>query len=277
MLSIRNNIGSLTAQKNLFSTQIALDNSISKLSSGYRISKASDDPAANAIATHMNAEVLSYAQATRNAQDGLGLISAAEGAMGEIASMITRMREIAMQAASNGVSNTERTSMQGEVAQLIVEIDRLNTAATEYNGYAVFDNGNGATDATFQVGIRNTAANDRFTVTSQDADATALGINAATVATVTDAQAALTTIDTALQSISTFRATNATQGARLDHIIASLQATTVAVTASYSRVKDVDVAEESARLTRAQIMMQAGVSVLAQANQIPLATLKLLG
>ncbi len=270
MLSIRNNISSLQAQKNMFSTQISLDTSIAKLSSGYRISKAQDDAAGSAIATQLGSEVASYAQATRNAQNGLNLVNVAEGAMGEIASMISRMREIAMESASDGVSDTERGSMQLEVDNLNSEIDRLATV-TEFNGFAVFGG-----NSTFQVGIRNTA-NDQFSITGQSVDSGALGSDVVDVSTLGNAQGALDDIDAALDLISQARADNGATGARLEHIIASLQTSTVAATDAFSSMKDVDVAEESSKLTRSQIMMQAGVSVLAQANQLPMATLKLLG
>lgn len=272
-MSIRSNIASLTSQRNLYATQNALDSSLSKLSSGYRITKAGDDAAGLGVAANINAQAVSYAQAIKNTQDGLWLVQTAEGAMNEIESMVTRMRELAMQSASAGISNTERVYVQNENDSLVIEIDRIANS-TEYNGVNILDGV--ATALTYQVGIRNVAANDQIVVTTSDVTTATLGVNALVVTDAVNAAAALSTLDTALNTLSLARASMGAFGTRLQHAIATTQTTYVNTEEAHSRIKDVDVAEESSRLTRSQILLQAGVSTLAQANQIPQIALKLL-
>ncbi len=270
-MSIRTNVSSLNAQRNLFSTQMSLDSSLSKLSSGYRIAKAGDDAAGNGVAANLNAHIVSYAQAIKNAQDGLALVQTAESGMSEIESMVTRLRELAMQAASDGVSNTERAYINTEATGINTEITRIANA-TEYNGNNVLL----GTTRTFQIGIR-ASANDQLNVVTSSTTAATLGTNGISLTTQANAVTALGLADAALNTLSSNRATVAVNGESLNHAIATLQSTYTNVSEAYSRIKDVDVAEESSRLTRNQILLQAGVSTLAQANQIPQLALKLLG
>ncbi|MEW6433356.1 MAG: flagellin [Myxococcota bacterium] len=273
-MSIRTNVSSLNAQRNLYQTQMQLDSSLSKLSSGYRITKAGDDAAGLGISVNLEAQIRSYNQAVRNANDGISLIQTAEAAMNEQSNILSRLRELAMQSASDGIGNTERGYIQSEVAEQVAEIERV-AQATEFNGQKLLDGS--ATTLEFQVGIRNVAANDRITVTTVDATTTTLGVDTIDLSTKTGAQTALSTIDTALQTLSTARATLGAAGNRFNSAVASIQASSESLSAANSRIRDVDVAEETSRMARSQVLMQAGVSVLAQANQMPQIALKLLG
>jgi len=272
-MSIKTNISSLDAQKNLMGTELDLSSSLAKLSSGYRITKAQDDAAGLAISVNLGAQIRSYGQAIRNANDALNVIQTAEASLNESQNILTRLRELASQSASSGVSNTERGYIQNEVTALTSEIDRIANS-TEYNGVSLI---NAATALTSQVGIRNVAANDQIVVTTASATASALGVNGLSLATLTSAEGALATIDSAMQSISSARATLGAQANRMETVINAATQASVSLSAAQSRIQDVDVAQETSNLSRAQILMQAGVSVLAQANQIPQVALKLLG
>ena len=274
---IRTNVASLNAQRNLFQTQNQVDSSLSRLSSGFRITKAGDDAAGLGISVNLEAQIRSYNQAARNAQDGVSVVQTAEGALNEVSNILTRMRELAMQSASAGVSNTERTYIQKESDALKTEINRI-ADATEYNGNALL-NTTGKV-LVFQIGIRNIAGNDRISVTTVDVNLSSLGaagvFSNLSLSTQTTAQLALSSIDIALQMVSQARASLGATGNRLTSVISQIQTASENLSAGNSRIRDVDVAEESSRLSRAQILMQAGVSVLAQANQVPQLALKLL-
>ena len=272
--SIRTNVGSLNAQRNLFNSSSMLNDSFSRLSSGFRITKAGDDAAGLGISVNLSAQVQSFNQANRNAQDAQSLIQTAEGSLNQTTELLTRMRELAMQSASSGVGNTERGYIQTENTALITEISRIANAA-EYNGQALLNSA--ATSLTFQVGIRNVAANDQISVSTVDATAATLGVSTLDFSTQAGAQGALATIDTALQTISSSRATFGASGNRLSSVIQTIQTSAESLSAANSRIRDVDVAEETSKMARTQVMMQAGVSVLAQANQAPQIALKLLG
>jgi flagellin len=272
-MSIKTNVASLEAQKNLMASETSLNSSLAKLSSGFRITKAQDDAAGLAIAVNLGAQIKSYNQAVRNANDALNVTQTAEASLNETQNILTRLRELASQSASSGVSNTERGYIQNEVTALTSEVDRIANS-TEYNGVALL---NANTALTFQVGIRNVAANDQITVTTSSATTSALGVCGLSLSTLTGAEGALATIDAALQSISSNRATLGAQANRMESVINASTQASVSLSAAQSRIQDVDVAQETSNLSRAQILMQAGVSVLAQANQIPQVALKLLG
>jgi flagellin len=281
-MSIRTNVSSLNAQRNLYQTQLQLDSSLSRLGSGYRITTAGDDAAGLGISVNLQAQIRSYGQAARNAQDGISLVQTAEGSMNEITNILTRLRELAMQSASAGVGDAERKYIDTEVKQLTAEIDRIANAA-EYNGTKLLAfEGTDAEELIFQVGIRHdggTAGDPINTIVINTADltATALGVNAFDFSTAESAQSALKTIDDALGLVSETRARFGAVGNRLNNAIANIQSAAENLSAANSRIRDVDIAEETSAMTRAQILMQAGVSVLAQANQIPQSALKLLG
>ena len=272
--SIRTNVGSLNAQRNLFNSSSMLESSFSKLSSGFRITQAGDDAAGLGISVNLGAQIRSFNQGNRNAQDAQSLIQTAEANLNQTTELLTRMRELAMQSASSGVGNVERGYIQTENAALITEIDRIANSA-EYNGQALLNSA--ATVLTFQVGIRNVAANDRIAVNTLDATATTLGVSAVDLSTQAGAQAALATVDAGILGVSLARANFGAAGNRLSSVIQTIQASSESLSAANSRIRDVDVAEETSKMARTQVMMQAGVSVLAQANQAPQIALKLLG
>jgi flagellin len=272
-LSIKTNVSALDAQKNLMNTELDLNKSLAKLSSGFRITKAQDDAAGLAISVNLGAQIKSYNQAVRNGNDALNVVQTADSSLNETQNILTRLRELASQSASSGVSNTERGYIQNEVDALVSEVDRIANA-TEYNGVSLI---NSAASLTFQVGIRNVAANDQIVVTTASATSTSLGVNTLSLSTLTGAQQALGLIDTALQSVSSTRATLGAQANRFEKVINVATTASVSLSAAQSRIRDVDVAEETSNLSRTQILMQAGVSVLAQANQQPQVALKLLG
>lgn len=273
-MSIRTNVASLNAQKNLMKAESSLDSSMSKLSSGYRITKAGDDVAGLSISSNLGAQIRAYNQASRNAQDGMSVVQTAEGAMNEAVAILTRLRELAVQSASSGVGNTERGFIQDETNALVSEIDRI-AAATEFNGTALLNTD--ATVLTFQIGIRNVAANDRISISTVNITAGSLAVSGLTLSNASSAQTALSTIDTAINTISTKRSVFGAVGNRLQSVTNTILTAAENLTAAQSRIRDVDVAEETARLAHTQILMQAGVSVLAQANQQPQLALKLLG
>ncbi|MFH1810628.1 MAG: flagellin [Pseudomonadota bacterium] len=276
-LSILTNVASLNAQRNLAETQRTMDSSLSRLSSGMRITKASDDAAGLAVSETLRAQVRGLQQASRNAQDGISVIQIAEGAMNEITNMMIRMRELAVQSASDGISDTERGYLNTEVSALADEIDRI-AGSTAFAGNNLID-GSGA-DMDFQVGIDSTA-NSQVTVSFSALDVTAatLGVDqlSMTVDSKANALLAIDAVDTALDTVASNRATLGSVANRLVSTINNLAVSIENVAAANSRIRDVDVAEESSRMTRAQILMQAGVSVLAQANAAPQYALALLG
>ena len=274
-LSIRTNFASLDAQRNLSATQNALNSSVSRLSSGMRITKAGDDAAGLGISVNLEAQVSSLNQAGRNAGDGISLIQTAEGSLNEVSNILSRLRELAMQSASDGVGTTQRGYINTEATDLASELDRINATA-EFNGNNFFG---AANVLNFQVGIRATA-NDSITVdtTGMKVDSTTLGLNA--IALGTDAatsQGFLATIDTAIDTVSGYRATLGSAGNRFQSVINTIQTASENLSAADSRIRDVDVAQETSSLARSQILAQAGISVLAQANQMPQMALKLLG
>lgn len=280
-LSLRTNVTSLEAQRNLYQTNLRLDSSMGRLSSGYRITKAGDDAAGLGISVNLEAQIRSYNQASRNANDGISFIQTAQGSLNQVSNILTRMRELAMQAASDGVGSSQRTYIQGEANQLASELDRLQLTG-KYNGVTMF----GSAALNFQIGINATTGDSISVDTSaMSIAASSLGVSAnATgpggnidLTSTTNAGTALGRIDTALGNIASFQATLGAAANRFANVVTSIQSFVVNLTAADSRIKDVDVAEETSNMTRLQILKQAGVSVLAQANQQAQLALKLIG
>jgi flagellin len=272
-LSIQTNVASLDAQRSLFTNESSLNSSLEKLSSGYRINSAGDDAAGLGISSNLTAQIASYNQASSNAQDGMSLVQTAEGALNETTNILTRLRELATESASDGVGNTERGYIQTETSALTTEIDRIANSS-EYNGTKLLNSS--ATSLTFQVGIRNVAANDRISVSTVDATASTLGVAGLDLSTQAGAQGALATIDAAIDSVSSSRADLGAVGNRLSDVVSTIQTASENLSAANSRIRDVDVAAETSNLAEEQVRMQANVSVLAQANQAPQMALKLL-
>lgn len=278
-ISILTNVASLNAQRNLNATQTNLAASIGRLSSGMRINNASDDAAGLGISENLKADLRSLAQAGRNANDGVSMTQVAEGSMNEQQGIVTRMRELAVQSANQTLGTTERGYIQTEFGQLRNEINRIS-AVTEFNGQKLID-GSASAGLAFQVGMQN-SANDRISMsitklTTSTLGSTSLHIASATLSTVTGARNALASFDKAIEQLSTARAKVGAVQNRMQVTISNLAVAHENLSAANSRIRDVDVAAETADLTRNSILQQAAVSVLAQANVQPQLALSLLG
>lgn len=274
-LRINTNTASLNAQKNLMGTKLGLDKSLERLSSGYRINRAGDDAAGLAISENLRAQIRGLKQASRNAQDGVSLVQVAEGSLNEISSILIRLRELSVQAASDTIGPVERQFLNVEYDQLVSEIDRI-ADGTEFNGTQLLSGTGSILD--FQVGTRNDPNIDRlsFDASKADANSAALGVNLTSVADKASAQNTLAAIDQAIVSVSAMRADFGAIQNRLQSTISNLSVSVENMSAANSRIRDVDVAEETAELTRNNILLNAGTSVLAQANQTAQTALGLL-
>ena len=276
-ISILTNTSSLGSQKSLNRTATALSANFAKLSSGQRINTAGDDAAGLAISEKMKSQIRSMSQAERNANDGVSLLQTAEGALNENSGILTRMRELSMQSANSTLGTAERASIGEEFTQLTEEINRI-AEVTQFNGQMLLNGTN--TDFSFQVGIEATA-NDAIKATMVSTKSAEYGVGktdltALKVDTADNAKLALDFIDTAIQDTSTARASLGATQNRLQVTVANLQSANTNLSAANSRIRDVDVAEESANMTKNNILSQAGVAVLAQANQLPSMALSLL-
>lgn len=275
MMSIVSNLSSLKAQRHLSQTQNRLNQNITRLSSGLRINRAADDASGLAISDQLRTQVKGLSQASRNANDGISLIQTAEGALNEVFGVLSRMRELSVQASNEGtMDTTQRGYLAQEFELLESELDRI-VSVTEYNGQKLID-GDISTGVNFQIGMRNTG-NDRISVTLSSVSGTQLGMNDETLTSSTGAQKAITAIDIAIQTINTQRGTLGATQNRLEMTISNLGSMRENLQAADSRIRDVDVAEETAAMSRNQILSQAGTSVLAQANQLPQSALSLIG
>lgn len=264
-LRINTNTAALNAQRTLGMNKYALDKSLERLSSGYRINRAGDDAAGLAISENLKAQIRGLKQAARNAQDGISLIQVAEGSLNEISSILIRLRELAVQAASDTIGPVERQFLNVEYDQLVSEVDRI-ADGTEFNGTQLLSGTGSILD--FQVGTRNDPNIDRISLDASkaDANAAALGINLTSVADKASAQNSLTAIDSAIVAVSAMRADFGAVQNRLNSTYGNLQVSLENMAAANSRVRDADVAEETAELTKNNILLQAGTAVLAQAN-----------
>jgi len=276
-LAINTNIGSMNVQRNLIGTGRALNKSIERLSSGMKINSASDDAAGLAVSEGLRAQVRGFDQALENANDAMSILSTTEGAYNSISDILIRMRELAVQSANDSLTVTERAYLDTEFTQLIGEITRVSDVA-EYNGIKLLDGtaGDGSGNMVFQVGTRNTL-NDQIGITLSDQDATSLGVAALQVDSLVNAQGSITTIDTALSTLATDRATLGSTVNQLTAVVNNLALTIENLSAANSQIRDTDVAAESAEFTKNQVLMQAGTSMLSQANGIPQLALSLLG
>ena len=271
-LRVNTNIASINAQRNLINTTDRLAKSLQRLSSGLRITRASDDAAGLAISENFRAEVRSLGQAQRNANDAISLLQIAEGALNETSGILIRMRELAIQAANGTLGSSERMTINTEFQDLASEITRI-AAVTQFNGQLVL---NGASAITFQIGTENTSS-DRISVSSVNASASSIGITSTTnVSSASTAQTALDTLDSAISTVASLRATFGTVQNRLESTIRSLAVAIENTAAAESRIRDVDFASETAELTRNQVLQQAGISVLGQANVSTQSALSLL-
>jgi len=283
--SINTNIVSLNAQRNLSSSQSSLASSMQRLSSGLRVNSAKDDAAGMAIAERMNAQVRGMNVAVRNANDGISLAQTAEGALGKVSDSLQRMRELSVQAANATNSNSDKDSLDKEFGELAKEVQRV-LGGTTFNGLHVL--GSNAGSQSFQIGA-NTSSDDTISITTTNltSDATITAVsgtdNAGTgravidnSATASDIHNVISNIDTALDTINSNRATLGASQSRFDATVSNLQISIENQTAARSRIVDTDFAAETANLSRANILQQAGNAMVAQANQLPQQVLQLL-
>ena len=272
-LVIQTNVAAMAAQKNLGANQKMLAGSFQKLSSGFRVNTAADDAAGLAVSESMKSQIRSYTVAERNAGDAISMAQTAEGSLGEVHDILGRMRELAVQSSNGSLTNSDRGYLNTEFGALQSEIGRIQGSA-KFNGVSLLN----ATAASvkFQVGLNNVSS-DQIDVTFGGVDLTGVAAGAATVANATGALTALSSIDTAIGSVSSYRSKFGSAMNRLDVATSNIQTMRLNVSAANSRIRDVDVATETANLSRNQVLTQAGASILAQTNQLPQMAFGLIG
>ena len=269
---INTNIFSINSQRALMNSQASMQTSLQRLSSGLRINSAKDDAAGLAISERMTAEIRGLGQAMRNANDGISMLQTAEGAMDEVGNMLQRMRELAVQSSNDTLSTSDRVSLNTEYQALKTEIDRVKDA-TEFNGTALLDGTAGS--ISLQVG-HSSASSNQISVDMADISGVTTPLGVITGADGTTAQAELALLDTAIDAVSTARGGLGAVQNRLESTVRNLANVIENQSAARSRIRDADFAEETANLTRTQILQQAGAAMLAQANALPQNVLSLL-
>jgi len=275
-MRISTNISAITANRNLIFSQRDIQKTSAQLSSGSRITKAADDAAGLAISENLKSQMKSYTQAGRNANDGVSMVQTAEGGLNEISTMVTRLREIAIQAASDTISDKERVMVDKEVQQLKVEMQRI-AQTTKFGTTNLLDGSGDVFD--FQIGINNKDFEDRISYMAGETDATVanLGVDGLDFTTKTGAQDALASLDDAQSTVNGFRANLGALQNRLQSTTDNLAVMNENISAANSRIRDTDIAQASSESVRNNILLQAATSTLAQANQTPGLALKLLG
>jgi len=271
-ITLTTNLASLSAQRSLSMAQAKTDKTLRNISSGYRVNNAADDAAGLAVSEKLKASERSMRMAERNASDALGLIQTAEGAMSEMSDMLLRARELATQSATGTVGFPERDFIQQEISQIFAEVDRMSVN-TEFNGRRLLD---GSGSFVFQVGTQDTF-HDRLQLNVAGMSVLAMGLSTVNVSTITGARSALGDLDDAIEYVAKARADLGALANRMETTINHLHTGRENTQAARSRIVDADVAYESAQLTKNQLMMNANVSVMAQANQAPSIALSLLG
>jgi len=279
-LRVNTNTQSIAAQRDLGINSAAQKSSLEKLASGTRITKAADDAAGLAISEKMRSNIRSLHQDMRNANDGISMIQTAEGSMNEVGNILVRFRELSIQASSDTIGDTERGFIGKEMDQLHQEVDRI-AQSTDYNGQKLLNGGNDGAGQKLdiQIGLNNDPTKDRFTFDTAKTMVTseALGLSELSVATKEDAQNNLAKVDGAISTLSGNRAELGALQNRLQSSISNMQVYDENLSGAKSRISDVDMASETAELTKNNILSQAGVSVLSQANQNSMMALKLIG
>ncbi|HET9657393.1 MAG TPA: flagellin [Kineosporiaceae bacterium] len=285
-LRINNNIAAFNAYRNLSVTDGQMSKSLEKLSSGYRINRAADDAAGLAISESLRSQIGGLKVAVRNAQDGVSVVQTAEGALNETTSILQRMRDLAVQASNGGSQDTvAQADANTEFVQLANELDRIANT-TKFGNQSLLG---GSYQGAFQVGSESTTVSAANAITVDITSAGALGgltitgldsaglaVSGASLTSTANATSAIDTLDTALKDVSTVRATLGAYQNRFEHTINNLNVAVENLSASESRIRDTDMAQEMVQFTRAQILSQAGTAMLAQANQAPQSVLKLL-
>jgi flagellin len=270
MLAIKNNLMAANAARHLGTSYDALAESVERLSSGLRINSAKDDAAGLAVRELMRADIAVLEQGARNAMDGISMLQTMEGAMGTIDEALVRMKQLAEQAATGSYSSAQRTIMDNEFTEMAQEINRI-AGATTFNVNTLLNS------ATATISIQfGDSGNDKVDVVGCDVTSSTLGLNSASIATAASAQTALATIATAITTKDTARAAFGYKMNRLESTISVINNQSENLSAAESRISDVDVATEMATMTRTQVLANAGVAMLAQANTVPQMALSLL-
>lgn len=275
-LRINTNVQSMRAQNSLNKVEANKAETLAKLSSGTRINKAGDDAAGLAISEKLKANIRGTQQASRNAGDGISMIQTAEGGLNEVSNILIRLRELSVQSASDTIGDQERKFSDLEFQQLTQEIERISTS-TQFNGKQLLTGEGDTLD--FQIGIMNDAKNDRLSYRPQDSNARteALGVGGLGVLTKEDSQMNLEKIDDAINKVNSNRANLGALQNRLQSTISNLEVRSENLAAANSRIRDADMAYESAEMTKSNILSSSATSVLAQANNSGSAALKLIG
>lgn len=269
---IQHNIAAINSYRNLSTNQNALSKNLEKLSSGYKINRAGDDAAGLAISETMRSQINGLNQAVNNANDAIGLIQTAEGAMTETHSMLQRMKTLSTQAANGTYTETARKNIKAEIDALNSEITRI-ASTTEFNGEKPLNNG--TKNLTFFIGASADKTN-AMTVGQQVMTADALKINGIKVETTTDAFKAMKSVDAAIEVVSSYRATLGAAQNRLEHTVNNLKVTSENITSAESRIRDTDMADEITAYTKNNILLQAAQSMLSQSNAMPQGVLSML-
>lgn len=270
-MRINNNVSALNAWRNLYINDSGLTKSMEKLSSGFRINRAGDDAAGLAISEKMRAQISGLNMAIKNAQDGISLIQTAEGALNETHTILRRMRDLAVQAANDTNTDEDRTYLQKEIDALIAELDRIATDTT-FNTQKLFDGS--FTDKVLHIGAD---AGQQITVSINAMSSSDLAVSDIDISNQAGADAAISAIDNAINTVSEERASLGAIQNRLEHTISNLQVAAENLTASESRIRDADIALETATFVKNQILVQAATAMLAQANAKPQSVLQLFG
>ena len=267
---IQHNISAINSYRNLGINQSGLNKNLEKLSSGYRINRAGDDAAGLAISESMRSQINGLNQATKNAQDAVGLIQTVEGALTETHSMLQRLTTLASQSANGTYNSVARNNLQQEVTDLLAEINRIANN-TDFNGIKPI--ATGSASMTFQIGP---SAAETIGVAKSAMSASSLGISGINVSTLSGGNSAINTVKSAINKVSTYRATLGAAQNRLEHTINNLKVSSENITAAESRIRDTDMADEITAFTKNNILLQASQSMLAQSNSVPQSILSLL-
>jgi len=273
-LRVNTNVASINAQRNLFSVNQDLGKNYRHLSTGLRIASASDDAAGLAISERLRAQIRSLSQAERNANDGVSLVQTGEGALNEVSNILVRLRELAVQSSNGTMSHNDQKTLQEEFSTLVNEVNRI-AQSTEFNGIKLLDGT--ASAAAFQVGIGTDSSMNQISVSLSVALATSLGLASLDIGSTGSPSAAIISVDSAINTISRLRGAFGAVQNRLSSSIANLGSARENLSSAESRIRDVDVAYETANLTRNSILQQSAISILAQANMGPQSALSLLG
>ena len=272
-LRVNTNVTSINAQRNLSTVTDRLSTNYRRLSTGLRISTASDDAAGLAISERLRSQVRSLDQAKRNANDGISLVQTGEGALNEVSSILVRLRELSIQSSNGSVSAKDKDTLNEEFKSLVNEVDRIGRS-TEFNGIKLLDGS--SSSVSFQVGFGTTSGIDTLSVSLSAALSTSLSLNSLDIGSSGATTTALTNIDSAINTISSLRGSLGAAQNRLGSTINNLAVQVENLSAAESRIRDVDVAYETAQLTRNNILQSAAISVLSQANSQPQSALQLL-